>query len=87
MEDIGQKPWLVKLGVTLWVSFIWAGIATMLFFSTFNPVEITKIATFSMEISISQGYSIGFLLFWLLLVINSVFINWLSSHTSHMAPR
>jgi len=72
-----NKRWLLKLSVTMWVSFLWASIATMLFFATFDPVEIGSIATFPVDISPSTGYSVGFFLFWFLLLVNSFVIQWL----------
>lgn len=73
-----RENWLVSIGVTLWVSFLWACVATMLFFATFDPVELAQVATFPMDISRSSGYSAGFLLFWLLLILNSFLINFLT---------
>ena len=79
MADHGEKNLgAVAFGITLWVSFLWAAIATMLFFATFDPVEIAKVATFPMELDRMSGYSAGFLLFWVLLIINSSVVNWLS---------
>lgn len=72
-----EKRWLVTLGVTLWVSFVCAGGATMLFFATFDPVEIAEVATFPMTLDRTSGYSAGFLLFWALLIVNSFVVNWL----------
>ena len=73
-----KQPYLVSLGIALWVSFLWAAVATMLFFATFDPVAIAQMATFPMEIDPTTGYSAGFLLFWLLLVINSLVVIWLA---------
>ncbi|RBP50698.1 hypothetical protein [Arenicella xantha] len=74
-----DNPMLVKLSTILWVSFLSAGIATMLFFATFDPLDLAQIATFPMEMERSAGYSFGFLLFWGLLSINGFFITWLMS--------
>ncbi|GAA6137404.1 hypothetical protein NBRC116583_11510 [Arenicella sp. 4NH20-0111] len=80
-----NKIGLVNLGVTLWVSFLFAAIATMLFFATFDPIDIAQVATFPFELDRISGYSIGFILFWALLIINSCIINWLSAqNTSSM---
>lgn len=46
----------------------------MLFFSAFDPAVIAQVATFPMDLDRSSGYSIGFLLFWGLLFINSVIV-------------
>ena len=78
MVNIGRHHF-ISFGVALWVSFVFAGIATMLFFATFDPVIIAQMATFPMEISRSGGYSVGFLLFWLLLIVNSMAVIWLSA--------
>lgn len=73
-----QQAKLMRFGVVLWVSFVLAGVATMLFFATFDPSQLAAIATFPLELDRSSGYSIGFLLFWLLLIINGVITGWLS---------
>jgi hypothetical protein len=79
MEKLSKgKLNLVAFGITLWVSFLWAAVATMLFFATFDPIELAKVATYPLELDRVSGYSTGFLLFWLLLVINSSVVNWLS---------
>jgi hypothetical protein len=75
-----QKRWIVKLSIIMWVSFLWSSIATMLFFATFDPVVIVKAATFPMQLSRGTGYSVGFLLFWMLLCINSFITSWLIGH-------
>ena len=75
-----KNKFMLRMGVILWVSFLFACIATMLFFATFDPVDISQVATFPMELDRQSGYSIGFFLFWVLLIANSVVINWLNSH-------
>lgn len=62
---------LKTIGVSLWISFLFAGIASMLFFATFDPEILAQQATFATELSREAGYTIGFFLFWLLLVVNS----------------
>lgn len=69
---------LVTVGVVLWVSFLSAAVATMLFFATFDPVDLGDIATFPTSLDRASGYSMGFLLFWLLLVVNSLVVVWLA---------
>jgi hypothetical protein len=71
-DQNNKKSWLISIGVTLWVSFLSAGVATMLFFSAFDPSVIVQVATFPLELNRSSGYSIGFLLFWGLLFINGL---------------
>jgi hypothetical protein len=83
MDQLDSKKLsLVAFGITLWVSFLWAAVATMLFFATFDPVELAEVATFPLQLDRIGGYSVGFLLFWLLLIINSSVVNWLSSHVN-----
>lgn len=49
-----------------WISFLFASVATMLFFATFDPEQLIIITTLPIDISPLGVYSIGFLLFWLL---------------------
>lgn len=78
-EFNNQNPGLVTLALVGWVSFLGAAVATMLFFATFDPVDIASIATFPMELDRTSGYSIGFLCFWALLMINGGIVTWLSN--------
>lgn len=65
---------LISIAVAAWMSFLSAAAATILFFASFDPEIIAQLATFPFEISRTAGYSLGFLLFWLLLMINSLFV-------------
>lgn len=76
LDEKAQR--LVTLGVVLWVSFLSAATATMLFFATFDPADLVDVATFPLELSRSAGYSLGFILFWVLLVCNSAVVVWLA---------
>jgi len=64
-EELEPKVFWRTYGVIAWVSFLFAGIATMLFFASFDPVELAAMATYPTEISAMAGYTIGFLLFWI----------------------
>lgn len=77
-----RRPFLMVVGISLWVSFLSAGLATVLFFSAFDPAVISEVATFPMSLSRSSGYSIGFLLFWALLFVNSLTVVLLSKRPS-----
>ena len=77
-----ENPKLISIGIVFWVSFLFAGVATMLFFATFDPEAIAEVATFPLELDRASGYSIGFLLFWLLLIVNSFVVIWLNSRKS-----
>ncbi len=55
----------------LWPSFLTAIVATGVFFSAFNPLDL---APFNLDIDISPlaAYSIGFFIFWLLAIASSL---------------
>ena len=50
----------------------------MVFFSTFDPSALAEVASYSTPLDPSAGYSLGFLLFWLLLIFNSLIVLWLA---------
>jgi hypothetical protein len=52
----------------LWPSFITAGIATIIFFTAFDP----SIIFIDYDISRLGAYTIGFFIFWLFGVLNSM---------------
>ncbi len=54
----------------LWPSFLVAIVASGVFFSAFNPVDLIP---FNLDIDISPlaAYSVGFFLFWILAIISS----------------
>lgn len=72
-----NKSDLISLGVSIWISFLSAIVATALFFASFDPSIIAQVATYPVVLSRTAGYSIGFLLFWLLLIINSLAVIYL----------
>ncbi len=80
-----KKERLVTIGVVLWVSFLSASLATMLFFATFDPLDLGDITTYPISIDRMSGYSMGFLLFWSLLIINSAVVVWLARRPSNTA--
>ena len=44
---------------------MFAGLASMIFFATFDPIALGALATFTLEWSAQAIYTAGFLLFWL----------------------
>ena len=58
-------PLSARIITVLWASFLMAGIATGVFFSTIDPLELRYCVDFP-EVSRNGAYSIGFILFWLL---------------------
>ena len=73
MPEDNSKP-IPKIqfyGAVLWPSFLIAAIASGLFFSTFDPLEIMSFVT-SKEISRLGVYTIGFMIFWALAILSSL---------------
>ena len=60
-----ETPVIQKVIAILWPSFLTAGLATILFFTAFDPAEFLITTRFA-DISRLGAYSIGFFLFWLL---------------------
>lgn len=60
----------------LWPAFLVAGVAEMVFFSLFDPVEMHFLDA-SNELSRTTVYSIGFAFFWGIGVAASVLALWL----------
>jgi hypothetical protein len=63
------------VATVVWISFLSAAIATMLFFAAFDPVELA--AMFDLDIGRQQGYAVGFFFFWLLSGLSSGLTAWL----------
>ena len=64
-DERPDLPTIQKVVAVLWPSFITAGLATILFFTLFDPIELSLIAG-GPEVTRLGGYTIGFFLFWLL---------------------
>lgn len=58
-------PTIQKIIAVLWPSFLTAGLATILFFTAFDPQILMAMSGYE-QISQLGGYTIGFFLFWLL---------------------
>ena len=57
----------------LWPSFIVAGVAEVIFFTVFDPVELHMVAEAVGAQSRLAWYTIGFLLFWMFAAASSAF--------------
>ena len=64
-ENRQDIPTIQKIIAVLWPSFLTSGVATILFFTAFDPHILSLSGGFG-EVSRLGGYSIGFFLFWLL---------------------
>lgn len=58
-------PRIQQIIAVMWPSFLMAGIATILFFTAFDPDVILPISGYT-GVSRMAGYSIGFFCFWML---------------------
>lgn len=67
-----NTPPIQLVGACLWPAFLWAGVATALFFSSFDPETLGDVATFVLPLSRNAGYTIGFFGFWALGITCSV---------------
>jgi len=61
-EDITQCQKAISI---FWPAFLMAGLATILFFASFDPITLLQETRFA-DISRIGAYSVGFFLFWLL---------------------
>lgn len=59
-------PKVQRVIAVFWPSFLTAGIATVIFFTVFDPQEISLCMGAEKPISRLGAYTIGFFLFWLL---------------------
>ncbi len=73
MNQQQQKPipTIQKVIAILWPSFLTAGVATILFFTAFDPELIMQVSGYA-PISRLGGYTVGFFMFWALTSISSV---------------
>ena len=55
----------------VWISFLSAAVATMVFFAVFDPVEIAASIDQELHISRDAGYAVGFFFFWALCALCS----------------
>lgn len=62
MQD---TPRIQKIIAILWPSFLTAGLATVLFFTAFDPHTLLLDTAYA-DLSRLGAYTIGFFLFWLL---------------------
>lgn len=67
MNDI---PLIQRVIAILWPSFLTSGVATILFFTAFDPQHLLMETDFA-EMSRLAAYTIGFFMFWLLTTLTS----------------
>jgi hypothetical protein len=77
-EYRGARKWSRNkqaVATVIWISFLAASVATMLFFALFDPVEL--LATVDIDIGRQSGYAIGFFFFWIISAGCSAVTAWL----------
>ena len=60
-----QTPKIQRIIAIMWPSFLMAGVATVLFFTAFDPQALLMDTRFA-DLSRLGAYTIGFFLFWAL---------------------
>ncbi|MGA7802758.1 MAG: hypothetical protein WCC36_18320 [Gammaproteobacteria bacterium] len=63
-------PVVQRIVAVLWPSFIMSGLATILFFTAFDPQELLANTRYA-ALSRLGAYTIGFFLFWALTTLSS----------------
>ena len=79
-EYRGARQWSRNrqaVATVVWISFLGAAGATMLFFALFDPVELAGLLDEDLEIGHQAGYAVGFFFFWLLFAFCSGVTAWL----------
>jgi len=66
LDGVAYIPLTQRLIAILWISFLMAGVATMVYFAAIDPMELAPCIPDFPELSRSAAYTAGFLLFWLL---------------------
>jgi hypothetical protein len=67
--DRDPLPVVQQIVSVMWPSFLTASIATIVFFTIFDPLELSQVAG-GPEVTRLGGYTIGFFAFWLLTSIS-----------------
>ena len=76
----GARKWsrnAQAVATVVWISFLSASVATMLFFAVFDPVELLETYDTNLEIGREGGYAIGFFFFWFISAGCSAVTAWL----------
>ena len=71
--DHPPRPMAQTVGAILWPSFFAAGIATMVFFAVFDPIELRDASWPRAALSREFCYTLGFFMFWLATASASLF--------------
>jgi len=67
---MNEIPLIQRFIAILWPSFLTSGVATILFFTAFDPQHLLMQTDYA-EMSRLGAYTVGFFLFWLLTTLTS----------------
>jgi hypothetical protein len=67
---MNEIPLIQRFVAILWPSFLTSGVATILFFTAFDPQQLLMYTDYA-EMSRLGAYTVGFFLFWLLTTLTS----------------
>ncbi len=70
LPESTRLPLVQQFVSILWPSFVTAAFATIVFFTLFDPIELSLIAGLP-DITRMAGYTIGFFAFWLVTSLSS----------------
>jgi len=79
-EYRGARQWSrnrQSIAIVAWISFLSAGVATMLFFAMFDPADLAHTIDPRLDIDRQAGYAAGFFFFWVLTAGCSAVTAWL----------
>ena len=79
-EYRGARQWSrdrQAVAVVAWISFLFAAVATMVFFAVFDPIELIHPIDEELNVSREAGYAAGFFFFWSLTAACSALTAWL----------
>lgn len=79
-EYRGARQWSrdrQAIATVVWISFLTAAVATMVFFAIFDPVELGSLLGSEADIDRQSGYAVGFFCFWVLSALCSGVTAWL----------
>lgn len=79
-EYRGARKWSRNkqaVATVIWISFLTAAVATMLFFAFIDPEELLAAYDPELEIGRQAGYAVGFFFFWFIAAGCSAVTAWL----------
>jgi len=79
-EYPGARQWSRNkqaVATVVWISFLTAAVATMLFFAMFDPIDLLTLIEPELELGRQAGYAVGFFFFWIISAACSAVTAWL----------